>query len=83
MAVSEIDRDIGAFEKAQADLEAHHNRKWVLFHNGKLIGAFDSFDRAAEEAVRQFGRGPYLIRQVGAPPIVLSASVMYAPRATD
>jgi len=61
------------------DLEAHHMGKWVLVHDGALIGIYDSFDSAAEDSVRRFGRGPYLIRQVGAPPVTLPASVMYRP----
>jgi hypothetical protein len=40
---------------------------------------YDAFDAAAKVAVQRFGRGPYLIRQIGAPPIVLSASVLYQP----
>lgn len=75
----DVEREITAFEKMQPDLEAHHTGKWVLFHDENLIEVFDSFERAAEEAVRRFGRGPYLIRQVGAPPLVLPASVMYHP----
>ena len=43
------------------------------------IGVYDAFETAAKEAVGHFGRGPYLIRQVGAPPVVLPASVMYRP----
>jgi hypothetical protein len=82
--MAELDRNIAAFEKMRAELEKHHNGKWVLFHDEELIGTFDSFDHAASEAVRRFGRGPYLIRQVGAPPITLPASVLYHPvDATD
>jgi hypothetical protein len=29
--------------------------------------------------VGKFGAGPYLIRQIGAPPVTLPASVMYHP----
>lgn len=43
-----------------------------------LVGAYDTFDAAAKEAIRQFGKGPYLIRQVGAEPTkTLPASVAY------
>ena len=82
--VATLDRDIVAFKKMRSELEKHHHGKWVLFYDEQYIGAFDSFDQTAQEAVRWFGRGPYLIRQVGAPPITLPASVMYHPvRATD
>jgi hypothetical protein len=72
-----LDREIEAYEKRRAELEEHSMGKWVVFHDQKLIGPFDTFENAAEEAVRLFGRGPYLIRQIGAPSIVLPASVMF------
>lgn len=75
--MSDIDREITAYESIREDLEAQHMGQWVLLHNQKFIGVYDSFQVAAENAVRRFGRGPYLIRQVGAPPVTLPASVMY------
>jgi hypothetical protein len=53
--------------------------RWVLVHDQVIVGIFDSFEAAAEQAVQKFGRGLYLIRQVGAPPTTLPASVMYRP----
>ena len=75
----DLDTELAAFEAMRNDLEAHHMGKWVLVHDGKLVNVYDGFEAAAEDAVAKFGRGPYLIRQVGAPPIVLPASVMYRP----
>ncbi len=77
--MADLDKDLTAFEGMRADLEAHHMGEWVLVHDEKLVGIHDSFESAANEAVTRFGRGPYLIRQVGAPAIVLPASVMYNP----
>jgi hypothetical protein len=77
--VADIKDDIAAYEARHVELEAHNMSKWVLIHERELVGIYDSFEHAAEEAVRQFGRGPYLIRQIGAPPVVLPASVMYRP----
>ena len=79
--VSDIDTEIAAYETMRDDLEAHHMGRWVVVREGKVIGTYDSFENAASDAVSRFGRGPYLIRQIGAPPITLPASVMY--RATD
>jgi hypothetical protein len=79
--MAEIDTEITAYEKMREQLETEHMGKWVLLHQEKLVNIYDSFDAAAEDAVRQFGRGPYLIRQIGAPPVTLPASVMY-PRRT-
>lgn len=75
--MAEVTTDIAAYEKMQQELEAKHIGKWVLFHNEKFIAVYDSFEAVAEDAVKRFGRGPYLIRQVGAPPVTLPASVMY------
>lgn len=72
-----IEDDIGAYEAMKADLESRLMGKWVLIHDKALIGAYDSMAAAADDAVRRFGRGPYLLRQVGAPPVTFPASVMY------
>jgi len=73
----DLTKEIETYERMKVELEANHTGKWVLIHDQKLIAVYDSFERAAEEAVRQFGAGPYLIRQIGAPRIVLPASVVY------
>lgn len=78
--MSELERDIAAYRDLQSDLEAKDMGKWVVLQGGKLAGSYDSFDLAAGDAVQRFGRGPYLIRQVGAPPVTLPASVMYQHR---
>jgi hypothetical protein len=74
-----LEEEITAYEAMQRDLESQHMGKWVLVHDRVLIGVHDSFEGVAEDAVRRFGRGPYLIRQIGDPPFVMPASVMYAP----
>jgi hypothetical protein len=76
---ADLDKDIAAYEGMRGELETHHMGKWVVFYGTELVSFYDSFEMAAEDAVRRFGRGPYLIRQVGAPPITLPASVMYTP----
>ena len=69
--------EIAAYEENRDYLEVEHLGKWVVFHDKELTGSYDDFQDAAAEAVRLFGRGPYLIRQVGAPPMRLPASVQY------
>lgn len=76
--MAEIDTEIAAYEAMRAKLESEHMGKWVLVRESRLFGIFDTFETAAESAVKQFGRGPYLIRQIGAPPVTLPASLMYA-----
>ena len=77
-AAVDLDKDIATYDQMRGELEARHLGRWVVFYDAAMVGLFDSFELAAEEAVRRFGRGPYLIRQVGAPPITLPASVMYS-----
>jgi len=77
--MADLDTELSAYEEMRTNLEAHHMGKWVLLRERKLVNTYDSFGSAAEDAVKQFGRGPYLIRQVGASPITLPASVMYHP----
>ena len=78
--MADVDKDIAAYDKMRAELESKHTGKWVLVRNEALIGVYDGFEAAAEDAVKRFGRGPYLIRQVGAPPLTLPASVMFNVR---
>jgi hypothetical protein len=72
-----VQPEIDAYVKMEQELESKHVGKWVLIHDQSLIALHDSFEAAAEDAVCRFGRGPYLIRQVGAPPMNLPASVIY------
>ena len=74
-----LSSQIAAYEEMRDLLETDHFGKWVVFHGGELVNTYESFEEAAEEAVLRFGRGPYLIRQVGAPPVALPASVLYRP----
>jgi ABC-type uncharacterized transport system ATPase subunit len=77
--MAELKHELAAYQRMQADLESSSLGKWVLVYDEKLVGTFDTFDVAAKEAVRRFGRGPYLIRQVGASAVTLPASVLYHP----
>lgn len=70
----DLDKNIAFFMKIQSELKAG---KWVLIHNQSLVSIHDSFENAAQEAVRLFSEGPYLIRQVGAPRLTLPASVVF------
>ena len=70
---AKIAMEIAAYERMQDVLETDCFGKWVVIHGGELAGAFDTDSDAASEAFRRFGRGPYLIRQVGASPYAISA----------
>src|SRR4051794_23821294 len=60
--------EIAAYRHESARLETDHMGKWVVFKGPDLIAIHETFEAAAEDAVERFGRGPFLIRQVGAPP---------------
>jgi uncharacterized protein with PIN domain len=77
--MSDIKSELAAYAEQKQELEEKYMGKWVLFYDLKLVAVYDSFEAAAEDAVRRFGRGPYLIHQVGAPPVALPASVMFHP----
>ena len=74
-----LKNEIAAYDRMRPDLEIEHLGEWVVIHAEKLVGTYDSFEDAADDAVRRFGRGPYLIRQVGMPPLALPASALYRP----
>ncbi len=77
--MAEVDKEIAAYDKLQFELESANTGKWVLIKDEVLIGLYETLEAAAGEAVKKFGRGPYLIRQIGAPPITLPASVVFFP----
>ena len=76
---TDLATEIKAFEQRQTELEKTYLGKYVVFKGEELVGAWDTLDAAAEAAVARFGRGPYLIRQVGAPRATLPASVLFRP----
>lgn len=76
-----LETEIKAYEKKLPELEKAYPGKFVVFKGEEFVGAWDTLNAAAAEAVARFGRGPYLIRQVGAPPPTLPASVLFRQRA--
>ncbi len=82
-AAPALSKEIAAYEGMRGKLETDHFGKWVIVHGEAFVGLYDTFEEAAEYAVERFGRGPYLIREVGAAPITLPASVLYNLVATS
>ena len=73
-------KDIAAFDRMKAELQERYKGKFVVFHDGRLKGSFDSFDNAAREAIKRFRDSPFLIRHVGAPEVMpMPASVAFRP----
>lgn len=77
--MSVLSDEIAAYDALKADLEAECFGRWVLIHDRSVVHTYATFDQAARDAVSRFGRGPYLIRQIGAAAVNLPASVMYRP----
>ena len=78
--MAELEKEIAAFDAIRGALESEHFGKWALVYGRDLIGTYDSFDAAATYAVSKFGRGPYLIREIGSPPVIIPASAMFVFR---
>ena len=65
-----LEENTAAYEKMNDYLENEHFGKWVLFYDEEFIGSYDDFQDAGYEALKRFGRGPYLIRQVGVKKVI-------------
>ena len=78
-----LSKEIAAYERIRDALETDHFGEWVLVQDEKLVEIYSSFEEAAQDAVERFGRGPYLIKRVGEPPMTLPASVLYRPVHAD
>ena len=75
-----LEKEIVTYDSMRERLESEHMGEWVLIHDTELVGLYKTFENVAQEAVKRFGAGPYLIRQIGAPNVTLPASVMYQAR---
>lgn len=76
--MAQLDVEIAVYEEMRERLEAEHFGKWVVIHDKKLVGAYDDFQDAALDAISKFGRGPYLIREVGkTEPVPMPASLLF------
>ena len=74
-----LTKEIIAYERMLDVLENEHFGEWAVVRNEELIGTYESFELAANEAMKRFGKGPYLIREIGGLPTALPASVLYRP----
>jgi len=70
--------EIDAYDRMRDVLETQYLGKWVVIRDGEIQASCDEFRDAARDAMRRFGRGPYLIRRVGAGPISLPSSLAYS-----
>ena len=66
-----LKENIAEYEKMQALLETEHWGEHVVFYDREFRGAFKEFHQAMRFAYTRWGRGPYLIREVGEPPLMV------------
>ena len=61
-----------AYNSMQQELEREYPGRWVLIHERRLQGDYDTFE-SAEEATETMGLHPmlYLVKQVGVDPITV------------
>lgn len=70
-----LDAEIVAYERLRERLETDRLGKWVVFHGGKAVGFFDTFEEADRESSARFDQRPCLIRKIGAGPHSLPTSL--------
>ena len=82
MPGGELDRQIEAYKQMPEQLEPDHLFGWVVFHEEGLQGIFDDLQETADHSVRHFGRGPYLMRHEGEPPLPKEMLMVSTPIAS-
>lgn len=77
--MSALEQETAIFESRRAEFEKDHNKEWVVIHREEVAGFFTDLQEAAEAAVSRYGRGPYLIKQVGEPDTPIPLSLFQRP----
>ena len=72
-----LEQERATFDREREHLEKEHHGKFVLIHGSEVVDTFDTFEAAADEGLRQFEPGTFLIRRVGAERDSLPVSVVY------
>lgn len=83
MNANDLSREISLYQRRKAEFEKEHHWEWVVIHEEEVVGFYDDFQDAAQIAVERFGRGPYLIRQIGIPKRSLPISILCHPVYAD
>ncbi len=81
--MAKLSQEIAAYDRVRRELECDHFGEWVIVHDEQVFNFYDDFQNAADAAVQNFGRGPFLLRRVGEPPLTLPASLLYHPVNAD
>ncbi len=62
----QLEREFATFEKNKAWLLQKHEGKFALVKREVVLGTFDTFEKAYEAGLDQFGTDPFLVKQIGA-----------------
>lgn len=73
--MQELAQEYAVFEEMRTELESKHMGKIIVIKGEKVVGTYDNMEDAARAAVQCFGRGPYLIKEIGEPEVVLPSMV--------
>ena len=74
-----LEQETAIFESRRDEFKRDHNMKWVVIHGEEVAGFFFDLQEAACVAVDRFGRGPYLIKQIGEPYTPVPPSFLERP----
>lgn len=78
--MNSLSDQIKAYDTIKDSLETDYFGKWVVIYRQQLVGHYDSFEVAANDAIKKYGEGPYLIRKVGVSQVFHPpASLLYKP----
>lgn len=59
-----LQKEIETFKAKKNEVLAQAEGKFVLIKGEKVIGLFESQGDALQEGYKQFGKGPFLVKQV-------------------
>lgn len=65
--MDELTQEYAFYESKREEFEAAHTGKFVLIKRDEVVGTYDTLDDALRVAVKRYGRGPYLIEEIGLP----------------
>lgn len=63
-----LKKELEFFESKRAELLREHAGKYVLIHEGQLVGAFERKSDALKAGYERFGKAPFLVRLVADTP---------------
>jgi hypothetical protein len=57
-----LELELRTYDRERGRLESEHRGKFVLIRGDEIVGVFDDFHIASEQAARRFEHGPYLVQ---------------------